>query len=136
MARPPVFRRFAVGDFPSAPNWLINLFDPLNVFCEQTVANMNKNLAIGENVQGMKYSTTFTTSATGAVNIVFNYTGNNIPTCCLIGKIERTDNTAISGSPVLTSWSYSANKVPGQITISNINGIDPSTRYEATFLVL
>ena len=37
----PVFRRFSKADMPTAPNWIINLINPLNKFCEGTVNLLN-----------------------------------------------------------------------------------------------
>ena len=53
----PVFRRFSIADIPSAPSWLESVFPPLNLFCEGTINALTKNLVIGQNVQGGKYST-------------------------------------------------------------------------------
>jgi len=57
----PTFRRFTQSDIPSAPNWISNVFGPLNTFCEQTVQVLNRNLIIGENVQGQKFTASVTT---------------------------------------------------------------------------
>jgi len=136
----PVFRRFSIADFPTAPSWLAGLFNPLNIFCETTVQNLNKNLTIGANVQGMKYSTTFTTPtgyATGDFTpIVFAYSSNGQPDCCIIGNISRTDSQPMLSSVSITSWSSNINVIPLQIRVDYIAGLDAGVKYNITLLVV
>lgn len=133
----PVFRRFAIGDFPTAPEWMTNVFGPLNVFAETTVQTLNKNLTVGENVQGQKFTTSFTTDASGLITpIVFSYTGGGQPNCCLIGAISRSDGVAITNPVTITDWFLNINVSPFRATIGYITGLDPSTKYNVTFLVI
>lgn len=140
MANIPTFRRFSAADYPTAPNWLGAVFGPLNLFCEQTVNSMNKNLTIGQNVQGLKYSTTFTTLSSyatgGFTPISFAYNGIGSPNCLLIGKISKSDNTNILKSVSITHWDLNTNYSPYQIVVNYIAGLDPSTKYNITFLAL
>jgi hypothetical protein len=124
----PVFRRFSIADYPTAPSWLAGVFNPLNIFCETTVQNLNKNLVIGQNVQGMKYSTSFTTLAT--------YIGGGQPDCCLIGNISKADGTIILNPVSITSWNSNINVSPTQIRVDYIAGLDASSKYNITLLVV
>lgn len=133
----PVFRRFTASDVPTAPNWISYIFNPLNVFCEQVVQALTKNLVIGENVQGMKYSVTFTTDAnylTGSfLPIKFQYTGGGQPNCLLIGQcVGLTTTTQIP----YASWSLNQNTNPYTININYIAGLAASTKYTVTVVVL
>lgn len=136
----PVFRRFIPSDIPNAPNWMQIILTPLNIFCEQVVATLNKNLVIGENVQGQKYSTSFTTPAGYATGdfqrLSFNYTGGGQPTCITLGSITRDDGTLILSPVTVTSWSMNINTIPSQVQINYIAGLAASTKYNITFLVL
>lgn len=136
----PVFRRFSSGDYPTAPNWLAQMFQPLNTFSETTVQTLNKNLTIGENVQGQKYSTSFNTPTDyltgGFQSLLFNYTGGGQPNCCFVGNITRDDGTAILFPVTVTSWFLNLNKNPFQVTINYVAGLDPNLRYNAIFLVI
>lgn len=136
----PVFRRFTQQDVPTAPNWIANVFGPLNLFCEQTVQTLNKNLTIGDNVQGQKFSTTFTTLGlylSGKFTpITFQYTGGGQPTACLIGRIARTDGTLILTTPMVSSWFVNLNTNPYTITINYIAGLDINTQYSVNLVVL
>lgn len=135
----PIFRRFSQADVPSAPNWVGQIFGPLNVFCEQTVQTLNKNLVIGENVQGMKYSVSFTTLSTYATQftpITFQYTGGGQPNCCMIGNIVRADGAVITTPATITNWYLNINTSPYTVTINYIAGLTASTKYNVTFVVL
>lgn len=136
----PVFRRFSVGDYPTAPDWLGQMFNPLNTFAETTVQNLNKNLVIGTNVQGQKFSTSFTTTAGYATGefttITFAYTGGGQPDCCLVGRINNDDGTLITDPVTVTDWFLNLNRSPFQVTIGYVAGLQPSTRYNVTFVVL
>jgi hypothetical protein len=133
----PVFRRFTQSDVPTAPNWISSIFGPLNTFCEQTVQTLTKNLTIGENVQGQKYTVSTTTDSSGAISpIVFRYTGGGQPNCCLVGQISRADGTLITNATSVTSWYLNINTSPYIVTIDYIAGLTASTKYIITFVVL
>ena len=136
----PVFRRFSIADMPTAPNWIVNLLNPLNVFCEGTVANLNKNLTIGANVQGQKNSTSFTTPAdyaTGGFSpITFVYNSNGQPNCLLIGSLTSNDGTLLLNPYSITSWSANINVSPIQVSAYYIAGLSASTKYNITLLAL
>lgn len=135
----PIFRRFSQADVPNAPNWIANVFGPLNTFCEQTVQLFNKNLVIGQNVQGMKYSTSFTTLSTYSTTftpITFQYTGGGQPNCCIVGQITRADGTLITAPVGITNWFLNINTNPFTVTINYIGGLAADTKYNITFVVL
>lgn len=136
----PVYRRFSIQDYAKAPDWLGQLFQPLNLFSETTVQTLNKNLLIGENVQGQKYTTTFTTPADyltgGFQQITFTYTGGGQPDCCLVGSITRSDGLPILFPVTSPGWSLNNNTNPFTVVINYVAGLDPSIIYTATFLVL
>lgn len=136
----PVFRRFSQGDFPESPNWLAQVFNPLNVFAETTVATLNRNLTIGQNVQGQKYSTSFTTPAGYAggdfATISLTYTGGGQPNCLMLGQITNVDGTLITTPVTITDWFLNLNQSPFVITIGYIAGLTASTQYRATFIAL
>ena len=135
----PVFRRFSVQEVPDAPEWIEQVFNPLNLFCETTVATLNKGLTFGENVQGQIYSTSFTTSATYNTGdfptITFNYTGGGQPLNCVIGRIQKTDGVKIITSVMVSDWNLNLNKSPAEVTINYIAGLENSKKYNVTFSV-
>ena len=137
----PVFRRFSQADVPTAPNWLGTIFSPLNVFCEQTVQLFNKGLVIGQNVQGMKFSTVYTApfsylSSNVFTPITFQYTGGGQPNCCMIGNISRVDGLPIQVAVGITSWLLNQNTNPYTVTINFIAGLSDNIKYNITFVVL
>lgn len=136
----PVFRRFTQSDIPNAPNWMMKILTPLNLFCEQSVSAFTQGLTIGENVQGQKYSTSFTTpadyAAGGFPNISLSYTGGGNPTCCMIGALTRIDGTLILAPYSLNSWLLNINTSPYQVQIKYIAGLSASTQYNLNFVVL
>jgi hypothetical protein len=136
----PVYRRFSIQDIPNAPNWAEQVFVPLNLFCETSVAAMNKNLTIGDNVQGMKYSVSFVTPAdyaTGGFNtIVFNYTSNGQPNNLIIGSIARNDGALMLSPISINKWTLNINTSPAKVTVDYIAGLAASTKYNVNFLVI
>ena len=133
----PVFRRFAAGDFPTAPEWLSQVFGPLNTFAETTVATLNKNLSIGQNVQGLKYSTSFRTDGLQEfAPITFRFTSGGQPDCCLIGNITKSDGTTIVDPVAITAWNLNINTSPYTVNITRMSVLDADTQYNVTFLVI
>lgn len=133
----PLFKRFSVGDYPTAPDWLAYMFNSLNNFGETTVQTLNKNLIVGENVQGQKYSTSFTSNTLSEITpITFQYTGGGQPDCCLIGQITKNDGTTITTPIAITDWSLNINTTPFLVTIRYLSVLEPSTKYNVTFLVI
>lgn len=136
----PTFRRFSSADVPTAPNWISNIFGPLNLFCEQTVLTLNKNLLIGSNVQGQMHSTKFTTLSSYALGnftpIVFQYTGGGQPSNALIGQISRSDGVMITSAVMISDWFLNINTSPATVTIRYIAGLDASKTYNVNLLVL
>jgi len=136
----PVFRRFSLQDVPDAPDWIEQIITPLNLFCETTVTSLNKNLTVGENVQGAVYSTSFTTLtdyATGGFTpIVFSYNGGGQPKNVIIGNLNRVDNEKILTPFALTSWNLNINTSPFRVNIVYIAGLAVGVRYNVTFFVV
>jgi hypothetical protein len=136
----PVFRRFTLQDIPAAPNWMSNILTPLNLFCETTVSSLNKNLTIGDNVQGQKFSTSFTTpsdySGGGFPTVRFAYTGGGQPNCLLLGSISRANGTQLLSPVSINDWFLNINQNPFQVTVNYIAGLAANTKYNVTFLVI
>lgn len=136
----PVFRRFSIQDIPDPPRWLPNLLTPLNLFCEGTVTAFTKNLVIGQNVQGQKFSTSFSTpsnySSGGFNPLLFQYSGGGQPTCLLIGAISREDGAALLNPITITDWFANINRSPIQVTVNYIAGLSTSTNYNIVLVAL
>jgi hypothetical protein len=136
----PTFRRFTLDDFPDAPDYLNSVFDPLNLFAEQTVQVLTKSLVIGENIQGQKYQTSFSTGAnytTGTFTpIVLPYIGGGSPNICLIGRIIDQSGATILTPVSITGWYLDTNKSPATIVISYIAGLGNSKKYQVNILAL
>lgn len=135
----PIFKRFSVQDVPNSPEWIEQVFTPLNTFCETTVATLNKGLTFGENVQGQIFSTSFTTSATYTAGdftvITFNYSGGGQPKNCVVGQIKKTDGLKILTPVMISDWYLNLNKNPFVVTINYIAGLENSKTYNITFSV-
>ena len=141
MALLPTFRRFTQADVPTAPNWVNAIFNPLNVFCEQTVQAFKQGLTIGENVQGMKFTTTYTPLVTypataDFVPITFAYTGGGRPDCCLVGQAVRADGIIQAEPLQVVNWYLNLNTNPYTVVIKYISGLQYPTKYTITFLVI
>ncbi len=140
MSQLPNFRRFIIQDYPGAPQWVDRMFGPLNLFCEQTVASLNKGLALNANVQGQAYSVSFTTPANyasgGFTPIVLNYVGGGQPSCLLLGRIIRNDGTLITTPVTVTGWNLNLNTNPYQVNVTYVAGLAASTQYNMNFIVM
>lgn len=140
MAQLPVFRRFSVADVPDSPQWLEGMYGPLNLFCEQTVDALNKKLTIGQNIQGQKYTQQFTTPADYLAGeftpMIFAYSGFGQPNCCFVGQINKVGGGRILNPVSVTEWVLNINRSPFQVVVNYIAGLEPSTKYNVTLLVL
>lgn len=140
MAGLPTFRRFNKSDFPASPNWFNNIFDSLNAYCEQTNSLLDQGLTIGQNVQGQKFSITFTTSASYSSGnftpLTYSYTGGGKPNCLMIGQINRVDRVSITSPVSITDWTMNTNKSPYLITINYIAGLAANTQYNVTMVII
>jgi hypothetical protein len=136
----PTFSRFTISDIPKAPDWIGYVFQKLNLFCEQTVATLTRNLSIGENVQGQKFTFTVSTPsdyATGGFNrVTLQYTGGGQPTCAVVGRIVDSTGDVILTSPVVTNWQLNLNVNPSTVVIDYISGLAADRRYTINLLVL
>lgn len=135
----PVYRRFSVQDYPDSPEYLAQLFVPLNMFCEQTVQALTRNLEIGLNVQGQKYTMSFVTSSTYAAGdftpIKVNYNGVNTPNMCIIGRISDQSGAKILTPVSISDWFLNTNKQPFEVTINYVAGLAANSRYTMNFIV-
>lgn len=140
MSNIPVFRRFTISDYPNAPDYMAQMFTPLNTFCEQTVSILNRNVAIGENVQGQKFQVRFTTDANYATGtftpILFNYTGSGQPDQLLVGRVNNVSGATILTPVTVTNWFLNINKSPAVITINYIAGLAANETYVVSLIAL
>jgi hypothetical protein len=140
MSNLPVFRRFTIADYPNAPDYMQQFFSPLNTFCEQTVNVLNRNLSIGQNLQGQKLQTKFTT-ATNYSSGVFtpiqiNYIGSGQPDQLLVGRVQNINGSTILTAVTVTDWFLNINKFPAVITINYIAGLSDNQTYIVNLLAL
>jgi len=101
---------------------------------------LNKVIVIGENIQGQKFTTTFTT-ITGYTSgsfqpITFNYVNQGQPNCLVIGNIYRDDGVRILTPVAITDWSLNINKSPANVNINYIAGLAANVTYHITVLAL
>ncbi len=135
----PVYRKFRLANIPDAQPWVNDMYSNLNLFGEQ-IESAFKNGTDINMVQGAKFSTTFTTSATYNTgdfqNILFKYSGAGTPDCFLIGNISRQDGQVILIPPVITNVFLNNNLNPPVVTVGYIAGLSNSTTYNITILAL
>jgi hypothetical protein len=127
-------RRFNKSDLPTAPNWVETIFNPLNVFCEQTTNAFDKNLTFGENVQGQKYAVQFDTDIFQPIKLA--YTGGGQPTSLQIGQIYKTDNSEMITKIDILDWKLNINTQPFQIIINKLSNLEAGKQYKMTLVAL
>jgi len=136
----PYLKRLLKGDYTEAGPWLTDLLVPLNEMFLSINTTLNKNLVIGENVQGQKFSFTFTTDAAYATGtftpITFTYNGHGKPNCCLVGQVTESTGATLLTPVAVTNWQLNINKNPYQVVINYVAGLSANTTYTIQFVVL
>lgn len=138
----PDYRRINIEDIKGAPSWMIPVVNSYNTFCESVVRLLNKGLVVGQNVSGMVFKASFTTSSTYTtgtwVPIRFNWAGalSIAPAACFIGAISQTTPAATVVDPVSLDWSFDNSVSPSQVVINYVAGLKNSTKYSVTFVLL
>lgn len=133
-------RRINVEDLPGAPNWVPTLINPINLTQEDLVSFFDGRITIGDNVNGMLYSTSFSTPAdylTGGFNsFAWNYTGKFQPKNVLIGSIVCTKPVEDIIVPTSVYWTYNNGVSPNQVRVKYVAGLKASQTYSINLLVL
>lgn len=136
------FRRFVREDYPDAPDWINSFFIPLNVALEQVKAALSGGLTIQDNLRQavVQFDVTtpadYTPDATGAAgwtNVSFTLPQRFSAQGVIVVNAYKS---AASYSPVNATSVTWRQLTPEQITVFYIGGLEPSTKYTVSVLVL
>lgn len=139
MSSPPDFKRILREDLKEAPGWIDKLITPINQFFEQTQSLFNGQLTVGDNVAGGLVKISFSTpadytTANGFTPVKFTWSRSGSMNAILIGKIAvSSGNYTVMTKPVSLDWRQ-LDVSTGQVNF--ITGLEPSTKYTATLVVL
>ena len=130
-------RRINIEDLKGAPNWVPPMVSTINLGNEDLVRAVNGRLVVGENINGLVTTVTFTTPsdyATGGFPALqFSYTAAIRPSCLLIGSISGPSPIL---SPTSLTWSYNNSVTPNLVRVTYVAGLAASTTYTMTLLAL
>lgn len=139
MSKLPIYKRILRQDLPDLPDSIGGLIQPINSFMESVWNGLNKTLTFSDNFQSFQKSLEFTTGAA--------YTAGTWET--LVFAIPDSFKVRVSGVLVLqllpqdmadvvnVSGLYVAwQEVERTIQIPWIGGLDDSTTYNVSFLVV
>lgn len=135
--KPPILDRLRVEDIPKAPDWFKNrVLYIINRFLESVVQILTKNVTFQDNFDAQIYTDTI--NAAGLTSgYKFKITTNNKPIGLFIMKINKTTDlyTTFTQAP-FPLWEYQDDNGLRQIVIHDILGIDNSSDYNVTLLVV
>jgi hypothetical protein len=136
--KPPIIDRIRKEDIPQSPAWMERVLYVLNRFLESVVLLFNKNLNYKDNIDSQIYEDTINSTAL-TTGYKFKVTMKEIPSGVQILKLKRTTEsyTSFTVAPWV-NWEYLTDENTGDRTIKihNILGIDTTSDYELTLLVI
>ena len=130
--KPPILDRLRKEDITEAPEWFDRVMVVLNRFLETVVQLFTKNITFQDNIDSQIYTDTINASALTS-GYSFKVTTKEQPKGLWILKLVKTTDTytvfTVAPFPL---WSYADQ----QITIHNILGIDSTSDYRVTLLII
>lgn len=135
--KPPVIDRLREEDIPKAPPWFKQrVLYILNRFMENVVQNLTKNITFEDNFDSQLYSDKISSTALTS-GYKFKVTTKNNPKGLLILKIVKTTETWTNFSVApFPLWEYQDGEEGRNIVIHDILGIDSTSDYNVTLLVV
>jgi len=135
MSELPQIRRLLVEDFMEQKEWISKLFIPLNTFMDGTFTALNRGVTLRQNMAADLRVVTVNRVPTVADYIGVPWTIPQKPISLHIGRIIRTDNTAVVlASAVQVQWEYDSSK---GLRLTNLIGITPTATatYDLTLAI-
>lgn len=132
MAQPPRFRQLTPETVPGAPEWALRMFGILNQSLKEISDALTGKLTRAENI--LSNSRTVEIHTRPSVDETFDAPVGPVvvknelsvrPSLVWIGKIERLDGVVIR-TAVSLAWRIDGN---GNIAITYVSGLEPSTKY-------
>jgi hypothetical protein len=124
MAKIPVITSLNRQDFPEAPDWVVKLLYPLQLFMNTVLSAMRNQLTLQDNFSCVVKQFALTAGATD-INNTFSFPANLGRT--LVELNAYCTNADGSYTPVYpqVSWNY----INGQVVINGIKGLTPTKTY-------
>jgi hypothetical protein len=135
MSEIPQIRRLLVEDFIEQKDWISKLFIPLNNFMDGTFIALNRGVTLRQNMAADLKIVTVNRVPTSADYIGIPWTIPQKPISLHIGRIVRTDNTAVVlANAVQVQWEYDSSK---GLRLTNLIGITPTATatYDLTLAI-
>jgi hypothetical protein len=135
MSEIPQIRRLLVEDFMEQKDWISKLFIPLNNFMDGTFGTLNRGVTLRQNMAADLKVVTVNRVPTAADYIGLPWSIPQKPISLHIGRIVRTDNTAVVlANAVQVQWEYDSSK---GLRLINLIGITPTATatYDLTIAI-
>jgi hypothetical protein len=124
MAKIPVITSLNRQDFPEAPDWIVKLLYPLQLFMNTVLSAMRNQLTLQDNFSCVVKQFALTAGATD-INNTFSFPANLGRTFVeLNAYCTNADGSYIPVYPQV-SWNY----INGQVVINGIKGLTPTKTY-------
>lgn len=135
MSELPQIRRLLVEDFMEQKEWISKLFIPLNNFMDGTFGALNRGITLRQNMAADIKVVTVNRVPTAADYIGVPWTIPQKPISVHVGRIVRTDNTAVVlAAAIQIQWEYDTNK---GLRLTNLLGVTPTATatYDLTLAI-
>jgi hypothetical protein len=125
MSELPQIRRLLVEDFLEQKEWISKLFIPLNTFMDGTFTALNRGITLRQNMAADIKVVTLNRVPTATDYASVAWTIPQKPISLHVGRIVRTDNTAITlAAAIQVQWDYDINK---GLRLTNLIGVTPTS---------
>lgn len=135
MAPPPKKTQLNREDLKDAPKWVDKILDVINPFIQAVVAALSRGLTLQENIYSQVKTVVFTTGA--AIDDSFPLTFKSeltAPYACWVAQcIPMEASGSVSGGVSIHTWKLTTS---GMVEVSYLAGLQPSTKYRCTFIIL
>jgi hypothetical protein len=132
--KPPKWNPIQTADYKGVPEWFGQFGLYLNNILQPIIQILNNKITIDDNFQFTEFSKTFTTDAgySGGTFESFDFAIKFSPKLVFVCKNTSDGVPAPTGMGITYDYVKSQNK----ITVSYISGLNDSTEYDITLLVI
>ena len=134
MSKLPSIKKILKEDIKDSPAWMDPVLYVINRFMEEVYGALNKDITFQDNIAASIKTITFTTKSTYPVFEVQKIANPNktSPIGVVLLKAANQSNNQIIGNAIGVDWDF----LEGNIRILNVSGLQPSIKYQLSFLVI
>ena len=140
MGKISTINRISREDIPDAPDWILQILQPLNQFISETNIALTKNVDFVENIPAIKFPfsvATGDTYPTSFPSFTIKNTLRTKPVGVLLLSLSEVDATVLTNVTANTvRWSYKNSKEGSFVSIDWITGLVASKKYSGVLLII